>query len=254
MSAPNDESWKIFQRDTEAGRLLSRLYGCPPSSQRVSYPKQRRRRATNDGDKPSQNENTSKGWKTTYTVHSLSRTEEDEKDKERKNNIARALSMRVPKVGHYSKRRSTDGSADAKLDQIPRRKTEAVCKTTVAEVKFQNKKYRPPVSHAFSTDSEKRRISDLFANGGGKALPRDLTYRPDARGSNVDPAPVALPDSLFAQIYGEIVERRAHQMSMERLGAGEASRQTIVDEITIRINQLRRIDPDSLLALIPPQR
>jgi hypothetical protein len=41
---------------------------------------------------------------------------------------------------------------------------------------------------------------------------------------------------------------------MERLGAGEASRQTIVDEITIRINQLRRIDPDSLLALIPPQR
>ena len=240
---PEDQSWKVFQRDTEAGRLLSRLYGYPPSQSKVTYPKQRRRRAT-DGDeqkkKPKEEAN-ARGWRTTYTVRTLSKAEEEEKEIERKTNISRALSIKVPKVGRATGQRSTliDGTTLAKVDCIPRRKTETGCRNNVEQAKFLNKKYRPPAAHAFSSDSEKQRLNDLFSGAKGKCLPTVV----QRLSSKSDSTKCIFPDSMFDQIYQEIKERREHQIKLERLGAGEATRQTTVNEIQSRVNQLRRIDP-----------
>lgn len=116
MNTSNQDSWKIFQRDTEAGRLLSRLYGCTSCQPKISYPKQRRRIYV--GKEQKSNGNASRDWKTTYTVHTLSKLEEDQKMAQRKKNISRANSLKVPKVGRQG------GNLIAKVNLIPRRKTE----------------------------------------------------------------------------------------------------------------------------------
>eukprot|EP00956_Cyclotella_meneghiniana_P034766 scaffold108040_cov122-Cyclotella_meneghiniana.AAC.6 len=252
----NEESWKVFQRDTEAGRLLSRLYGCPASKSKISYPK-RRRRATNDNQENVPNEDASRSWKTTYTVKSLSAKEEAERDSQRKQNKSRAASMKIPKVGRQSQTVSeidmscTVGNGIAKVDLIPRRKTESGCKSNVEEVKFMQKKFRPPASHSYSSDFEKQRLNDLFSNGSGKCLPKDLTTLPVISNSAVPRnTKSSSPDSLFDQINQEITERREHQLEMERLGAGEGTRQQTVNEIQSRCNQLRKVDPSRAVAVI----
>jgi hypothetical protein len=243
MNPSDDQSWKVFQRDSEAGRLLSRLYGLPPSQSKV------RRKTTSSETKRSES---APEWKTTYTIHTLSKSEEKEKENERKNNISRALSIKVPKVGR-STTFANDGSL--KIDLAPRRRTETACLSNIQQVKFQNKKYRPPAAHAFSSDAEKQRLNDLFSGGQGKCLPEDLTSIPAVNTSNegrvnVGTSKCALPESLFDQIYQEIKERREYQLEMEKLGAGEATRMTTVNEIQTRINQLRRIDPNKAAVVI----
>jgi hypothetical protein len=241
-----EHSWKVFQRDTEAGRLLSRLYGCTPSQSRVSYPSAKQRRRSTEEKQP--NENPSK-WKTTYTVHTLNKTEEREKENERKNNITRALLMKVPKFGQNVQRRTIDG-AYAKVDQIPRRKNVTGCINSVEEAKFLNKKYRPPAAHAFSSEGEKQRLSDMFSRG------KDLTGLGNSNGDSsaiersTTSKQSSMPKSLFDQIFQEIKERREHQLEMERLGAGESTRQTTVNEIQSRLHQLRRIDPSKAADVI----
>jgi hypothetical protein len=227
------ESWKVFQRDSEAGRLLSRLYGLPPSQSKITYPKLRR---ATSSDSPC--DSASRKWKTTYTIHTLSKSEEKEKENERKNNISRALSIKVPKVGRQS---SINESSSLKIDLVPRRKTETGCRSSIEQVKFQNKKYRPPAAHAFSSDAEKQRLNDLFSEGKGKCLPEE---------GHTTASNCALPESLFDQIYQEIKERREYQLEMERLSAGEATRQTIINEIQSRINQLKRIDSTKAAVVI----
>ena len=263
MGSSNDEeSWKVFQRDTEAGRLLSRLYGCPASKSKISYPKQRRRRATDGNQQKKSNEDALRSWKTTYTVKSLSAKEEAERDSQRKQNKSKAVAMKIPKVGRQTHRRGTVSETDlsctisigngmAKVDLIPRRKTEAGCKSNVEEVKFMNKKFRPPVSHAYSSDLEKKRLNDVFSNGSGKCLPADLTALPVISNSAATSGTKSsTTDSLFDQIFHEIKERREYQLEMERLGAGEATRQQTVNEIQSRCNQLRKVDPSRAAAVI----
>lgn len=36
--------------------------------------------------------------------------------------------------------------------------------------------YRPPVTHAVSTDKEKNRLNEVFTHKGGKALPDELLH------------------------------------------------------------------------------
>ncbi len=97
-----------------------------------------------------------KPWRTTYSCHGWSKVAEEEKEKERKNNIARALSLSVPKVGrgkHSSRHTMNDRKNNnglmihaAKVDQIPRRRTEDCCRHDQEKVGFANKKYRPAMS------------------------------------------------------------------------------------------------------------
>lgn len=81
QQSDDTQAWKVFNRDTQAGRLLSRLYGEKPTS-KVSYPQQnrrRRRRPTNNSSAKEDNEN-AKTWKTTGCVTSWNKTAEEEKE------------------------------------------------------------------------------------------------------------------------------------------------------------------------------
>ncbi len=265
----DDANWKVFRRDTEAGRLLSRLYGVPSSSQQVNYPKQRRKRSVTISESSNEDEGvendsatelTSRPWRTTYSCQGWNKAAQEEREKERKNNIARALSLTVPKVGrgkqHSSRHTMTQGNnhsltvASAKVDRIPRRRTEVRCRHDQEEVEFVNKKYRPPCSYAKSSDEEKQRLNNAFEAKGGKCLPEDLTGIPaeavapaNAELLRGDSASHPQANTLFDQIYQEIIERRQYQMDLEEVGAGDVTRDQTANEIRVRVEHLKKIDP-----------
>jgi hypothetical protein len=257
----NDEAnWKIFRRDTEAGRLLSRLYGVSNSQQKLNYPKQRRRRRVNisetsDDEDVEKNSPTtsSRPWRTTYSCQGWSKAAEEERERERKNNIARALSLSVPKVGrgkqHSSRHSMINGNNHglmihvAKVDQIPRRRTEVRCRHDQEHAEFVNKKYRPPCSYATSSDEEKQRLNIAFETNGGKCLPNlpaPAAASPSLMKNDTSRPPA---NTLFDQIVQEIVERRQYQMDLEAVGAGDATRDQIADQIRVRVEHLKKIDP-----------
>ncbi len=254
----DEANWKVFRRDTEAGRLLSRLYGVPSSSQQVNYPKQRRKRSVTISESSNEDEGvendsatelTSRPWKTTYSCQGWNKAAQEEREKERKNNIARALSLTVPKVGRGKQHssRHTLTAASAKVDRIPRRRTEVRCRHDQEEVEFVNKKYRPPCSYAKSSDEEKQRLNNAFEAKGGKCLPEDLTGIPaeaaKAELLRVDSASHSQANTLFDQIYQEIIERRQYQMDLEEVGAGDVTRDQTANEIRVRVEHLKKIDP-----------
>lgn len=252
----NDVNWQVFRRDSEAGRLLSRLYNTNTSSQRVNYPKakQRRRPRESGATKTSSSNNDDdqkRPWKTTYTCHGWNKVAEEERESERKINIQRALSLNVPKVGSgrgESRHTINNGINNQRVDQIPRRRSELSCLHDQADIGFANKKYRPPCSFAKSSSEEKQRLARVFDTKGGKCLPEDLTSLPR---KEVEEEKVKShlnrnqnePDTLFDQIYQEINERRQYQMELETIGAGEETRDRIINEIRIRVEHLKKIDP-----------
>jgi hypothetical protein len=196
-------------------------------------------------------------WRTTYSSHGWSKAAEEEREKERKNNIARALSLSVPKVGRGSKHSSRHSTMSdgkniglmihaAKVDQIPRRRTEDHCRHDQEKVDFANKKYRPPASHATSSSEEKQRLADAFSKG-GKCLPEDLTSIPAESSLGGDEVECntshLLANTLFDQIEQEILERRQYQMQLEEFGAGELTRDQIANEIRVRVEHLKKIEP-----------
>ena len=263
MDVSDDENaWKIFQRDTEAGRLLSRLYGVPPSSHRINYPKLRQRTGSGANNSNDDTINSaSRGWKTTYCVHGWRKDEAEKHENERKVHRARALSLAVPKVGRPSGIQCIQGynNSIAKVDLIPKRKNETQCKDTLSDYNFANKKYRPPRGHATSSDAEKQRLNDIFDKNGGRCLPEDLTTAPALKADSsarvsVNGKPKApRPNNtltLFDQIYNEILERREHQLAMEEMGAGEAMRESTANEIKIRLQQLRKLDPKRAVEVV----
>ena len=256
----NEANWKVFRRETEAGRLLSRLYHTS-SSQKVTYPKPKQRRRQR-GSAPEDDQK--RQWRTTYTCHGWSKAAEEEKESERKNNIARALSLTVPKVGCGNSRHTINNGKDnrglvvhvAKVDQIPRRRSEHSCRHDQEKVGFANKKYRPPCSHAKSSDQEKQRLASVFDAKGGKCLPEDLTSLPSSTdGGDIAKSPCGeqvevecntlhpQANTLFDQIYQEIVERRQYQLELEVIGAGLATRDQVANEIRVRVEHLKKIDP-----------
>ena len=91
----------------------------------------------------------------------------------------------------------------------------------------------------------------MFDTKGGKCLPEDLTSLPrkEVGGGEVPKSHLSRnqnePDTLtlFDQIYQEINERRQYQMELEEIGAGEETRDQIVNEIRIRVEHLKKIDP-----------
>lgn len=200
---------------------------------------------------------TSRPWRTTYSCQGWSKSAEEEREKERKNNIARALSLSVPKVGrgkqHSSRHSMINGNNHglmiqiaAKVDQIPRRRTEIRCRHDQENVEFVKKKYRPPCTYAKSSDEEKQRLNIAFETKGGKCLPEDLTGIPAGASATSlmrNDASHKPANTLFDHIVQEIVERRQHQMDLEEVGAGDATRGQIANEIRLRVEHLKKIDP-----------
>ena len=108
-----------------------------------------------------------------------------------------------------------------------------------------NKKYRPPCSYATSSDEEKQRLNIAFETKGGKCLPGQISIPAPAAASpslikNDTSRP---PNTLFDQIVQEIVERRQYQMDLEEVGSGDATRDQIADQIRVRVEHLKKIDP-----------
>ncbi|KAL3807296.1 hypothetical protein ACHAXA_002803 [Cyclostephanos tholiformis] len=243
MSNGESTAWKIFNRDTEAGRLLSKLYGVAP---RVSYPEPRRRTAAivkvaavNDDDH--EGGASMRLWKTTCTVHGRDKKAEEAKELERKKNFARALSLAVPRVGRNPT--TIDGaSRREKIDLIPRRKTEAVCRNTVDEALNKKRMYRPPCSREISTDEEKARLQRIMSGDSPNPLNSTQSGRAESDA-------VSTQATMFDQLLSEINERRQHQLAMEEMGAGEDTRKTTANEIKERLKHLKRLDPPRALAV-----
>jgi hypothetical protein len=251
----NEVNWQVFRRDSEAGRLLSRLYNANTSLQRINYPKakQRRRPRETGATKTNNVDDEKRPWKTTYTCHGWNKVAEEERESERKINIQRALSLNVPKVGVVgrggeSRHTINTGINNQRVDQIPRRRSELSCLHDQADIGFANKQYRPPCSFAKSSSEEKQRLAQVFTKG-GRCLPEDLTSLPrkEVGGGKASKSHLSRnqnePNTLFDQVYQEIVERRNYQMELETIGAGEETRDQIVNEIRIRVEHLKKIDP-----------
>ncbi len=250
MNTTSDEdSWKIFRHDTEAGRLLSRLYGVPPSTIQVSYPKLQRRRTENCAN------DTTKVWKPSYCNHGTNRVEQEKNEKQRQVHKARALSLVVPKVGkggcgvHDIHAFDT---ANAKIDMIPRRRSQHQCKEIIEDYTFVNKKFRPAHSRSFSSDDEKQRLTRMFVEKGGRCLPEDLTNPPAfnrVQLGDKEKRQGKQNETLFDQIYQEIVERREHQLAMEQLGAGGPTSESTAFEIKKRLELLMKIDQNRAIEI-----
>ena len=234
-----DDAWKIFNKDTEAGRILSRLYGIAPTK-RVSYPKPQRRRATTDGSVTVDNRIRKGSWKTTYTVHGRDKAAEEEKERERKENTAKALGLAIPKVGRGSIRSNSKQT----IEVIPRRKTEMGCKTAIEETLLKKRLYRPPHTRSISSDEEKNRLQQLMMDGkgqqGGSSTTTSQTTSDCGKSNEMRPAAAT---TLVDQLVCEIIERRRHQIAMEEVGAGESTREATAIEIKKRIEHLKRLDP-----------
>ena len=250
-STREDAAWKIFNRDTEAGRLLSRLYGLKPSVTQPEPSNRRRRRTHNpEEDEGAAVAPTTRSWKTTFTVHSRDKVAEEEKDRVKKENAAKRMSLVVPKVG----RSSSDGDKKKEVDKIPRRKKEVVCKNAIEDALEKKRMYKPPHSKDVSSDKEKARLQKLMTGESQSPSPPKLRIASSSSkhgsGKSVHPPVEEEETTLFDQLLSEIYERRQHQQAMEEMGAGADTRNTTAIEIKQRVDQLRKLDPQRASAVV----
>ena len=235
----NGDAWKIFNKDSEAGRLLSRLYGVAPT-RRVTYPKVQRRNSTTDRGATADNCNRKCSWKTAYTVHGRDKAVEEMKERERKENAAKALSLAIPKVG----RGSATSVRKQIVDLMPRRKTEMGCKSTIEETILKKRLYRPPHTRTTSSDEEKNRLQQIMMGGKdlhGESSTTTSQYHCEKSGDLT--AAATATTTLIDQLVCEVIERQQHQIAMEGIGAGEATREITAIEIKKRLEHLKRLDP-----------
>ena len=267
-------NWKAFKCDTQAGKLLSRLYGVQPESRpKINYPvlkakKQRNEECIVEHVSQWRNVNAKPGSTDPREV-------KFQKDK------AKALS--VPKVGRAQPIQSKNNvSRPINLSRqvFPSRKTEVACRKEIRNIAMKNEAYRPPHERSISTDYEKNRLNEIFIFKGGQALPLELT-------NPIQPIPseneITLEQSqsnkvqaqrrdrlakwrikhdtksvetlttkeeeknidslVVEQIEKEIKERLSFQMEMEESGAGNSSRNRIDHEIMTRMIELKRLNP-----------
>jgi hypothetical protein len=109
MDKSDGYAWKVFKRDTEAGRLLSKLFGVD-ASEKVSYRQPRRPRSTATNETTEDDDEggaPTRSWKRTCVVHGMNKRAEDEKERGRKEHAKGTRSSAVPTVG----RRPAPGDA-----------------------------------------------------------------------------------------------------------------------------------------------
>ena len=241
------DEWRAFRHDTEAGRLLARLYGVDNRSNtttNISYPKLKAKQNPNNQQRPLHHD---AQWRS-VGAHTRDPTE-------KRYDRAKAAKVPVPKFG----RNKIDSTRSSAVDRIPHRRSAQSCSNEVANGRKQSGAYRPPRQNAIYSEAEKEKLSEINTYRGGKILPTDLTH-PVAplpseiekrqreadrlRKSQMDEPHASQSSSttLFDQILNEINERRAWQSEMEVIGAGGKSRQKTVEEISARVKELHRID------------
>jgi hypothetical protein len=224
----NEDNWKIFRRDTNAGRLLSRLYGESPQglSNRVNYPKLKVRKVSDLKSRPRFN-----------TITKSSDVDPDVVKRKQK-----VAALCIPKVGRIK------GIEQSKFSTLPKLKTLDMCQVDIDRCKQYNKTYRPP--HSKNLDDEKLKLCKAFENN-GDALPDMPHHSCDAQSTledqeNLDPKPI----TTVQQIVAEIEERRDFQKKMEENGVGFQSRERICAEIATRMEELMMHDKHLALEMM----
>ena len=238
--------WRAFRHDTEAGRLLARLYGndCDANNNRayttkpkISYPKLKTKSSGINRDQVLRHD---AQWRSVGAPNTRDPTE-------KRFDRAKAASVPVPK---FKSKQQTLALLPSPVDRIPHRRSQKLCSNEIANGHENRGAYRPPQQNVIYSEEEKAKLSEINALRGGKILPKDLTH-PIAplpseiqkqRSSSHDRHPQSRSTCFFDQILDEINERRAWQSEMEAIGCGAESRQKIVDEISARVKELHRID------------
>ena len=242
--------WRAFRHDTEAGRLLARLYGddanrgnssVSAKKPKISYPKLHLK-AKPSGCNQSPLHHAQ--WRSVGAPHTRDPTE-------KRYDRSKAASVPVPKF--KSKQQTLHASSCSAVDRIPHRRSQKLCSNEIAKGRANRGAYRPPRQNVIYSEEEKSKLSEINACRGGKILPTDLTQpiaplpgeiSLDSRHSHTR------EPTLFDQILDEINERRAWQSEMEAVGCGAESRQKTVDEISMRVKELHRIDKARALEVL----
>lgn len=237
--------WRAFRHDTEAGRLLARLYGdaknhgnsSASAKPKISYPTLKPKSSgINRNQAPLRHDGK---WRSVGAPNTRDPTE-------KQYDRAKAASVPVPKF--KSKQQTLHSHVPSAVDRIPHRRSQKQCSNEIAKGRANRGAYRPPRQNMIYSEEEKAKLSEINACRGGKILPKDLTHP-------IAPLPSEIPKqrsldnkypqrepTLFDQILHEINERREWQSEMEAIGCGAESRQKTVDEISARVKELHRID------------
>ena len=249
--------WRAFRHDTEAGRLLARLYGdtnhgnsSVSGKSKISYPKLHLKAKPSGGITCNQSPLHHAQWRSVGAPHTRDPTE-------KRYDRAKAASVPVPKF--KSKQQTLHAPPCSAVDRIPHRRSQKLCSNEIAKGRANRGAYRPPRQNVIYSEEEKSKLSEINACRGGKILPTDLTH-PIAHPSpsEIQKQPSSLDSrhshtrepTLFDQILDEINERRAWQSEMEAVGCGAESRQKTVDEISMRVKELHRIDKARALEVL----
>jgi len=249
-------------RNTEAGRLMARLYNAPvTASSRINYPKPKKRNKHHN--KSAITWSNEQQWRAVNSANTQCDPRRSEFD------WGKARNVHVPSFRKKFKQPS-------KVDIIPKRKSAQECQENIQHHEMLREAYRPGNTSGFSTDAEKCRLNEIFAYKGGCALPEGLTNPVEAMtpseriwrekeekrleqirfkrqgnnfgGVNLENVQNSVSeekdakDLLFDQIMNEVRERREYQMELEELGAGADSRRDVAMEIASRISRLKQID------------
>lgn len=224
----NEDNWKIFRRDTNAGRLLSRLYGESPQglSNRVNYPKLNVRKVSDLKSRP--------------RFNTITKSIDVDPDLVKRKQKAAALC--IPKVGR------SKGIERSKFSTLPKLKSMDMCQVDIDRCKQYNKTYRPP--HSKNLDDEKLKLCKAFEQN-GCALHVMPQHDCDAQSTVEDQKNLDLtPITTVQQIVAEIEERRDFQKKMEEHGVGSQSRERICAEITTRMEELMMHDKNLALEMM----
>lgn len=233
--------WRAFRHDTEAGRLLARLYGdanhgnSASAKPKISYPKLKLKSSGNRDQAPLHHD---AQWRSVGAPNTRDPTE-------KRYDRAKAASVPVPKF----KSKQQTLHVPSAVDRIPQRRSQKLCSNEIAKGRANRGAYRPPRQNVIYSEEEKAKLSEINACRGGKILPKDLTHPIAPLPSEIQKQysldsrhPHKGNPTLFDQILDEIEERRAWQSEMEAIGCGTESRQRTVDEISARVKELHRID------------
>jgi hypothetical protein len=151
-----NKSWRSFGMDTEAGRLLNKLYAGSQQKPTINYPPVRVRKQKEGQQKPT-------------FIPGGGNSNVNPRLKQRKD----TSSLYVPKVGRGPKAKKTHA-----IDRISRRKTKDTIFNKRSEDEVERMRYRPPLQRPIATESNKRLLQATFQFKGGKCLPETGTMQP----------------------------------------------------------------------------
>jgi hypothetical protein len=248
MDEPPMNNWKQFQ-GTELGGLLGSIYG-NQNRTKINYPVPKQKQCIE------KKEFIPGGGKIDST--------------DPRKSTRRAVSLNVPKPTGRGGKENDEFSSLKPVDFIPKRKSADSIKVEMDDIRLKQERYRPAHVKPISSEAEKERLSQICTFKGGKGLPQELTHltgempleaaqrakereRIEAirqkRGLlavQQKPEPVlSVNEQLAQQISREIEELTEHFEEMKTLGLSKEKEGQLRHEISIKIQELNKVQNDS---------